>query len=32
VTFFDLRGDASDRLVSTTKPIFGATKSTREDQ
>ena len=32
VTFFDLQADATDRLVSATKPVFGATASTRESQ
>ena len=32
VTFFDLRGDDSDRLSTTAKAIFGATKTTRENQ
>jgi beta-galactosidase len=32
VVFFDLLGDATDRLMTSAEPIFGATKSTREKQ
>jgi beta-galactosidase len=30
ITFFDLMGDATDRLKTVTEPIFGATTSVRE--
>jgi beta-galactosidase len=32
LTFFDLLGDASDHLSTVDKPVFGASKSTRETQ
>ncbi len=32
LTFFDLQGDASDRIATVPEPIFGSTTSTRESQ
>jgi beta-galactosidase len=32
LTFFDLMGDASDHLSTVDKPVFGASRTTREKQ